>query len=113
MEHPHKERAINGRLSLFIKRLALAVVVPLALGSIYGCNSSEAAPGTPGPGKQASPWGAPYPNMPDYAPPQVHATEYGPVPTAELGPAIDPARGYRVEGFGGGVYMVTEGAYHA
>ena len=96
-----------------IRRLALAVIVPLALGSIDGCGKSEAAPAAPGPGKQASPWGAPYPNMPDYAPPQVHATEYGPVPSAELGPATDPAKGYRVEDFGGGVYMVTEGAYQA
>jgi len=113
MNHRINKRAPGSTLLLWTKRLALLAVAPLALGSIYGCNSSEAAPTTPGPGKQNSPWGAPYPNMPDYAPPQVHATEYGPVPASEVGPAIDPAKGYRVEDFGGGVYMVTEGAYQA
>lgn len=113
MKHRINQRAPGRTRWLWVQRLALLAVAPLVLMSIHGCNSSEAAQPTPGPGKQSSPWGAPYPNMPDYAPPQVHATEYGPVPASEVGPAIDPAKGYRVEDFGGGVYMVTEGAYQA
>src|SRR6266404_5576623 len=113
MNHRINKRGLGRALLRWAKRLALLAVVPLAVGSIYGCNSSEAAPTTPGPGRQNSPWGVPYPNMPDYAPPQVRATEYGPVLASEVGPVIDAAKGYRIEDFGGGGYMVTEGAYQA
>jgi glyoxylase-like metal-dependent hydrolase (beta-lactamase superfamily II) len=35
------------------------------------------------------------------------------VPESAKGPAIDPAKGYRVQDLGGGLYMVTEGAYQS
>ena len=51
-------------------------------------------------GKQPTAWGPPYPNMPDIVPPNVRATEYGPVSEKDA-PPIDPTKGYRVENFGG------------
>ena len=105
--------SFSARTLALTRRWVLVALVPLALGALSGCNSSEAASTPPAPGTQSTPWGPPYPNMPDFVPPQVHATEYAPVPTSELGPPIDPARGYRTEDFGSGVYMVTEGAYQA
>ncbi len=98
----------------WIKRIALAALVPVLLGSVYGCwDNSEAASTPTGPGSQATAWGPPYPTMPDFVPPQVRPTEYAVVAAAEVGPPIDPAKGYRTEDFGGGVYMVTEGTYQA
>ena len=115
-EQPSRRRASIARM---IRRLALAALIPVTLGTLYGCGGrSEAASAPPiasippGAGKQATPWGAPYPNMPDFVPPQVRASEYAAV-TAVDAPPIDPAKGYRTEDFGGGVYMVTDGAYQA
>ena len=114
MQQPiYLQTSPRANLVTAIKRLSLIALLPSALGFMSGCNSSEAASPPPGPGSQSTPWGTPYPNMPDFVPPQVHATEYAPVAAAELGPPIDPVKGYRVESFGGGVYMVTEGAYQA
>jgi glyoxylase-like metal-dependent hydrolase (beta-lactamase superfamily II) len=56
-------------------------------------------------------WDPPYPNMPEIAPPMVHTSKYLPVPASERGPAIDAAKGYRVQSLGSGAYMVTEGVY--
>lgn len=55
----------------------------------------------------------PYPGAPDIAPPMTHVEKYAPVLDGSLGPAIDPAKGYRVEDFGNGAFMVTEGIYQA
>ena len=43
-------------------------------------------------GKQPTAWGPPYPNMPDIVPPNVRATEYGPVSEKDA-PPIDPTKG--------------------
>ena len=54
---------------------------------------------------------SPYPNAPDIAPPMTHIAKYAPVLQSSLGPAIDPAKGYRVQDLGEGAFMVTEGIY--
>jgi len=114
MNHSKPETGRGASTATKVKRAALATLFAVVLGTIYGCwDSSEAASPPARPGTQASAWGAPYPNMPDFAPPQVRASEYAAVAAAELGPPIDPAKGYRTENFGGGVYMVTEGTYQA
>ena len=61
-------------------------------------------------GSQPTAWGPSYPNMPDIVPPNVRASEYAAVPAKDVLP-VDAGKGYRVESFGGGVYMVTEGVY--
>ncbi len=53
----------------------------------------------------------PYPGAPDIPPPYTWIAKYDPVLEAAQGPAIDPAKGYRIEDFGNGAYMVTEGIY--
>src|SRR5215211_9059420 len=54
--------------------------------------------------------GEPYPQMPSVAPIGVRTGKYMDVPASALGPAVDPARGYRLQDFGGGLYMVTDNA---
>src|SRR3712207_1574893 len=51
--------------------------------------------------------------MPEFPPPVVRALRYQAVPENARGLAIDPAKGYRVEDFGNGAFMVTDGAYQA
>jgi len=53
----------------------------------------------------------PYANMPSTAPIGVRIPKYLDVPEGSKGPAIDPAKGYRTEKLGNGLYMVTDGAY--
>lgn len=57
--------------------------------------------------------GEPYPQMPSVAPIGVRTGKYIDIPASALGPAVDPARGYRLQDFGGGLYMVTDNAYQS
>jgi hypothetical protein len=82
--------------------LALAVLTALSMQNTFADDAMAGG----SKGKQPTAWGPPYPNMPDIVPPNVRATEYGPVSEKDA-PPIDPAKGYRVENFGGGVYMVA------
>src|SRR6266550_2270145 len=52
--------------------------------------------------------GAPYANMPAIAPIGVRVDKSLDVPAFAKGPAVDPAKGYRTQKLGDGLYMVTE-----
>jgi glyoxylase-like metal-dependent hydrolase (beta-lactamase superfamily II) len=54
--------------------------------------------------------GEPYPNMPSIAPIGVRIAKYFDVPPSSQGPAIDPAKGYRLQDMGSGLYMITDNA---
>ena len=54
--------------------------------------------------------GGPYPNMPSIAPIGVKVDKYLDVPSSSQGPPIDPAKGYRVQDLGKGLYMITDNA---
>jgi glyoxylase-like metal-dependent hydrolase (beta-lactamase superfamily II) len=57
--------------------------------------------------------GDPYPNMPTIAPLGVRIGKHLEVPEASKGPAIDPAKGYRLQNLGEGLYMVTDNVYQS
>jgi len=54
--------------------------------------------------------GEPYPNMPSIAPIGVRIGKYLDVPSSSQGPPIDPAKGYRVQDLGSGLYIITDNA---
>jgi len=56
---------------------------------------------------------APYPHMPRIAPIGVRIAHYLPVPQDARGPAVDSAKGYRLEELGKGLYMITDNAYQS
>jgi glyoxylase-like metal-dependent hydrolase (beta-lactamase superfamily II) len=62
------------------------------------------APGTPG---------APYPNMPWIAPIGVRIGKHLEMPESSKGPAIDSAKGYRIQELGKGLYMITDNVYQS
>lgn len=95
-----------------IRRLQVLFVAGIATAALCGCMGDSNAQSVPHPGAETSPWGPPYPNMPDFAPAQIRASQYAPVSSVDE-PPVDPAKGYRIEDFGGGVYMVTDGIYQA
>jgi len=55
----------------------------------------------------------PYENMPEIAPPGVRIGKHIDVPDSAKGPAVDPAKGYRLQRLGRNLYMVTENAYQS
>src|SRR5918997_2845253 len=57
--------------------------------------------------------GEPYPQMPSIAPIGVRIGKYMDVPAAAKGPALDPAKGYRLQDLKGGLYMVTDNVYQS
>jgi glyoxylase-like metal-dependent hydrolase (beta-lactamase superfamily II) len=57
--------------------------------------------------------GTPYLNMPKLAPIGVRPDRYLPVPADALAPPLDPAKGYRLQQLGRGLFMVTENAYQS
>jgi glyoxylase-like metal-dependent hydrolase (beta-lactamase superfamily II) len=79
----------------------------LAAGLVAGsiaCSSALAAPGSPG---------EPYPHMPSIAPIGERIAKYIEVPASARGPAIDAAKGYRLQDLGDGLYMVTDNIYQS
>jgi glyoxylase-like metal-dependent hydrolase (beta-lactamase superfamily II) len=53
---------------------------------------------------------APYPNMPSIPPIGVRIGHHLPVPEDAKGPPVDPAKGYRLQQLGEGLYMITDNA---
>jgi len=54
--------------------------------------------------------GEPYLNMPSVAPIGVRIDKYMDVPTSAQGPAVDSAKGYRLQKLGEGLYLITDNA---
>src|SRR5262245_32339870 len=81
--------------------LSLAIIF-IAVRAFAG--SDDSVPGAPG---------DPYPNMPTIAPLGVRIGKHLEVPESSKGPAIDPKRGYRIQDFGDGLYMVTDNGYQS
>jgi glyoxylase-like metal-dependent hydrolase (beta-lactamase superfamily II) len=52
----------------------------------------------------------PYDGMPKIAPIGVRIAKYADVPESAKGPAVDPAKGYRLQDLGDGLYMITDNA---
>jgi glyoxylase-like metal-dependent hydrolase (beta-lactamase superfamily II) len=51
--------------------------------------------------------------MPEFAPIGERIDKYLDVPSASQGPAIDPAKGYRLQHLGDELYMITDNAYQS
>jgi glyoxylase-like metal-dependent hydrolase (beta-lactamase superfamily II) len=59
-------------------------------------------------GALAAASGPSYSNMPSIPPIGVRTAKYFDVPASAQGPAVDPAKGYRLQDFGNGLYMITD-----
>jgi glyoxylase-like metal-dependent hydrolase (beta-lactamase superfamily II) len=63
-----------------------------------------------GSGGMADATAQPYPDMPAIAPIGVRIGKYMDIPESAKGPAIDPAKGYRLQELGKGLYLITDNA---
>jgi glyoxylase-like metal-dependent hydrolase (beta-lactamase superfamily II) len=81
----------------------------IALAGVFWTGEALAARSGAHPGAP----GAPYANMPTIAPIGVRVDKYLDVPDLAKGPAVDPAKGYRTQKLGEGLYMITDAAYQS
>jgi glyoxylase-like metal-dependent hydrolase (beta-lactamase superfamily II) len=58
----------------------------------------------------SEPASTPYAGMPKIAPIGVRIAKYADVPESAKGPPVDPAKGYRLQDLGDGLYMITDNA---
>ena len=93
-------------------RTARGWLVSLALASVFLSGASAYAQSGSSGGKQGAAI-EPYPLMPSIAPIGVRIGKYMDVPASAQGPAIDPAKGYRLQDLGSGLYMMTDNAYQS
>jgi glyoxylase-like metal-dependent hydrolase (beta-lactamase superfamily II) len=91
------------------RKFFLAVLLGSSILVCAAGAHAQAARSTSAPGEAAEP----YPNMPSIAPIGVRIGKYLDVPASAQGPAIDPAKGYRLQELGSGLYMITDGAYQS
>ena len=90
-------------------RFSIACGVMLCLNILLAAGGARASFQDDIPGQV----GEPYPNMPAIAPLGVRIGRHIPVPESSKGPAIDPAKGYRIQDLGQGLYMVTDNGYQS
>ena len=82
----------------FIARMALALVSIAVLSGGLFVTSTDAQTNQ---------------DVPEIAPIGVPVGKYMNIPASAMGPAVDPAKGYRSQELGKGLYMVTDNAYQS
>ena len=91
--------------SIFIQRIVVVYAAMFFMSAVSSfADSHEDMPGAAG---------ELYPNMPAIASLGVRIGRHIEVPEASKGPAIDPAKGYRLQNLGDGLYMVTDNVYQS
>jgi glyoxylase-like metal-dependent hydrolase (beta-lactamase superfamily II) len=98
-------RPANG----FRARFTLVCAAVFCLGAVMAANSARADSHEEVPGIA----GTPYPDMPEIPPTGVRIGKHLEVPESAKGPAIDPAKGYRLQVLGEGLYMITDNCYQS
>ncbi|MGO0999639.1 MBL fold metallo-hydrolase [Lysobacter sp. CA196] len=92
----------------------IAIIAPAHAGQAVSAPVSQSGRGDPsGPQKPGAPARTPYADMPSIAPIGVRIGKYIDVPANARGPAVDPAKGYRLQDLGLGLYMVTDNIYQS
>jgi len=91
-----------------MSRLRIAGLALTALFAVGMFTSAARAQSASAGGEEGVAAAEPYPNMPSIPPIGVRTGKYFDVPASAQGPAVDPAKGYRLEDFGGGLYMITD-----
>src|SRR5215470_14863681 len=100
----------SSRQRLLLKLLVVAVIgasLFIAVGRAQPTAASETSFGAPGSA------GTPYADMPEIAPIGARIGRYIDVPESAKGPPVDPAKGYRLQDLGRGLYMITDNIYQS
>jgi glyoxylase-like metal-dependent hydrolase (beta-lactamase superfamily II) len=100
----HRDQHAPAYVLLGVAAASLIVFGGMRWTAVALAERNGARPGTPG---------VPYANMPNIAPIGVRVDRYLDVSDVAKGPAVDPAKGYRTQKLGEGLYMITDGAYQS
>ena len=92
------------RRHTFVLALVVAAACTGVLSARAQSREAGSIPGTVG---------EPYAHMPSIAPIGERIGKYMDVSAAAAGPAIDPAKGYRLQDLGSGLHMITDNAYQS
>lgn len=87
-----------------LTRIRSGAILAFLGGILLASNANDEVPGAAG---------APYPGMPAIAPIGTRIAKYMDVPESAKGPAMDSAKGYRLQELGKGLYMITDNAYQS
>jgi len=87
------------------RRLSIAALVIISVVAIF----SAAVAALAARGEKPDP----YPDMPSVATIGQRIGKYQDVPASAIGPAINPAKGYRLQNLGGGLFMITDNIYQS
>jgi glyoxylase-like metal-dependent hydrolase (beta-lactamase superfamily II) len=100
--------SLNGRAAMSRRSrnpiAGLALLVSVVIFGAVEAAGSKASEGTDA---------APYPDMPKVAPIGERIGQYLAVPAEAKGPPVDPAKGYRLQELGKGLYMITDNVYQS
>ena len=96
----------SNSLPQLMRLIVMSTAIAAAIGTTISCPSLHAE--TP-----AAQTGAPYQNRPLIAPIGERADRYLSLPASVASQAIDPAKGYRIQELGRGLFMVTDNAYQS
>jgi glyoxylase-like metal-dependent hydrolase (beta-lactamase superfamily II) len=94
------QKTLQPRTGFRFARICLLAAVTSFAGTARGSDPAPAAD-------------APYPNMPTIPPIGVRIGHYRDVPNEAKAPPVDPAKGYRLQELGKGLYMITNNAYQS
>ena len=89
-------------------RFVHGFLLAMAVACIAGCASAPVESRDARPAQAVA--SDPYPDMPSIAPIGVRIAKYRDVPASAQGPAIDPAKGYRLQELGRDLYLITDNA---
>jgi glyoxylase-like metal-dependent hydrolase (beta-lactamase superfamily II) len=92
------------RRNRFFGAATLAAALFVAAGFSDTSRDQRREPGSPG---------AAYSDMPAIAPIGARIGKYMDVPESAKGAPVDPAKGYRLQDLGGGLYVVTDNTYQS
>jgi len=90
----------------------LLLLTGLTIASIFACTIGTYSQSRDDSDLQGAA-GEPYSAMPSIAPIGVRIGKYMNVPASSQGSAVDPAKGYRLQNLGQGLYMITDNAYQS
>lgn len=106
MKHATFTPSLVNRHHNRLAAVCVAILCAISLMPVVSAlaDSQDDVPGAPG---------EPYLNMPTIAPLGVRIGKHLEIPESAKGPAIDPAKGYRIQDLGQGLYMVTDNGYQS
>ena len=104
---------MSNSLPQLIRLLIMSAAIATTCAAALSCPAAHAQADSARSLAPAGQAGVPYQNRPVLAPIGVRVDRYLPLSADVAAPPIDPAKGYRIQKLGRGLFMVTDNAYQS